>query len=140
MNVDGEEKRLTNVYNTSNDGSRDAYIEQFPYDARDQNWYQEPKQTEIKSWVGPYFPVGDDVIYPVITLVQPLFKKEVFAGVLGVDYNLKDLNMQLQEAFPTKEVITFVVNREGEFLLASNIDVSVSEGSHSVSGKPVSHV
>lgn len=138
--MNGEEKRLTNVYNTSKDASRGSYIEQFIYDARDQKWYQKSKEKEIKLWVGPYFPVGDKVIYPVITLVHPLYKDEVFAGVLGVDYNLNALNMQLQEAFAAENVITFVVNRDGEYLLASNIDVSVSEGSHSVSGKPVSHV
>jgi hypothetical protein len=48
---------------------------------------------------------------------------KTFAGALGIDFNLENVNIQLQNDFDSSEQIVFIVDGTGEILIATNVKV-----------------
>jgi len=131
VSIDGKEERLSVVYKRTPGGLRTTYVSNHTYDCRGRAWYKAAKDTGMESWVGPYFSSDPDVIYPIITLAVPLYMNdkddgnETFVGALGIDFNLENLNVQLQNDFNASEQIVFILDGAGENLIAINVKGTV---------------
>jgi len=94
--------------------------ESFEYDPRYRPWYIDTKATQKAEWLDPYpfFELGMGITYthPIYDIVDG---KNVFAGVLAVDYRFEDITEFLVESYGgASTYVAIFEDKEPNYIIA----------------------
>ncbi|KAL9182196.1 hypothetical protein ACHAXT_012848 [Thalassiosira profunda] len=106
------------VCNNTFDG---AYISR-DYDPRWRGWYIETKRVQEPNWSPPY-PFFTSLEMG-ITYSRPIYSmqngRNVFAGVLAVDYTFEDISRFLQDSYLGTEVTVAIIEKEEPYYMIAS--------------------
>lgn len=87
------------------------------YDTNDTSklvWFTVPKATKKGIWLPPY--ITDNLGVRVVSYNEPVYWKDRFIGVIGIEINYRTLAQEVENIRPFKNGYAFVLDEKGDFV------------------------